>query len=76
MKATLSFNLPEESEDYRLHKNGPAFHSIIFNILQEFCRKKTKYESDQYSEEYLKAVHELKDFIVKELHEENVAGEF
>lgn len=76
MKATLSFSLPEEQEEYAYHKNGPKYHTVIWNVLNEFCRKKIKYESDQHTEEYLKAVNDVRDFIAGELKEENVGEDF
>lgn len=76
MKATLSFNLPEEEEDFKWHKNGPKYHSIIFTFLNEFCRRKIKYESDMYSKEYIKALEDARDFVHSELSDKDISGDF
>lgn len=42
MKATLEFNLPEESDDFTLATKGPVYYSIISEIV-EYFRNKLKY---------------------------------
>lgn len=76
MKATLTFNLPDEREEYDMHKNGPDYHTVLWEVLNEFCRKKIKYENEQHTEEYIKAVVDVRDFITRELEERNILGNF
>lgn len=44
MKATLSFNLPEEREEFELSCKAPNY-AIVVEDFQNFLRKKLKYES-------------------------------
>ncbi len=52
MKAILEFNLPEDSEDFDLAKNGPKY-KLILDELDNYLRAKLKYEDlpdDVYDE--------------------------
>lgn len=44
MKATLSFNLPEDTEEFRLAQNGWQFRSVL-DDLDRMLRNKLKHES-------------------------------
>lgn len=43
MKATLEFNLPEETEEFELAKDGHKWHRVVCEI-KEHLRNKVKYE--------------------------------
>lgn len=59
MKAILEFNLPEEREEFELASNA-AQYSIVLDDLDEFLRRKLKYESETYSEEQLGIYEEVR----------------
>ena len=40
MKATLEFNLPEESNEYLLTQKGASYYCALFDIQQEMFRLK------------------------------------
>jgi hypothetical protein len=43
MKAQLVYELPQESEEYKLAVNGGKYHAALTDIL-ELLRRKHKYE--------------------------------
>lgn len=42
MKATLSFNLPEDAVEHRQALDGGGWESVVFSVDQ-FCRNALKY---------------------------------
>jgi hypothetical protein len=64
MRAHLSFNLPDDKDDFRLAQMGPELYSIVFEL-------------DQKLRGYLKHGHKFKDAddaietILAELNEES-----
>jgi len=43
MKATITFNLPEDNEEYKLHMKAGAMHSALWEISQEIFRPARKH---------------------------------
>lgn len=76
MKVSLSFNLPEEREEHNLAMNGGKYHYVIWELLQEHLRRKLKYESDNLSEDYRKALEDTREFVVNCLADQDVSGDF
>jgi hypothetical protein len=58
MKATLSFKLPEENEEFQLAQNGMHYSNVI-DELDNFLRSKLKYETlSEIESEVYKAVRD------------------
>jgi len=55
-KAILEFNLPEETEDFRMAVDAQAMHSAICDLL-EYIRAKRK-----YAEEHEKTFEDLANY--------------
>jgi len=64
MKATLQFDLPEETEDFDIATNGWKYRSVLCDI-DNFLRSKLKYEdlSPGEDEAYEKTRTELWNLI-------------
>jgi hypothetical protein len=58
MKATLEFNLPEESEEFELARNGAKL-SCAVSDFQNYLRSKIKY--DELSDEQLAVYEEVRE---------------
>lgn len=69
MKATITFNLPEEEHEYRNAVDGAKMRSILWEIDQ-WLRAKLKYE--ELTDEQYDAFKETRDELIKLLIEENV----
>lgn len=50
MKATLEFNLPDDSEEYEMYSNALNYYSFI-NSMNEYLRNEIKY-NNHTDEEY------------------------
>ena len=60
MKAKLTFDLPEEQEEFEMAINGHKWRNVAF-MMFNFFRNKTKYAPEGTHEEYIKAMYECKD---------------
>jgi hypothetical protein len=70
-KAILEFNLPEDQYDFEQAVNASKYRTILWD-LDQFLRNKTKYASDETTEEQLTAYYELRDELHKLMEEHNV----
>lgn len=57
MRATLSFNLPEERDEFNLANNG-SLYSVVLHDIDQHLRAKLKYET--LSENDYKIYEELR----------------
>lgn len=64
MKAILEFNLPDDEEEYILANNALNFWRVLYELDQDL-RSKTKYASDDLSQDKYDAYQEVRD----KLHE-------
>jgi len=71
MKAILEFNLPEDDYEYNLTRDAYRYKSSLHEI-NEWLRRKIKYESDTLSEDEYKAFCECKDKLVEILNEHKI----
>ena len=71
MKAKLTFDLPEEQEDFREAFNGSKWRNVVWEMYQ-YLRSNTKYTPDGTHEEYIKAMHECKDELFRIIAENGV----
>jgi hypothetical protein len=69
MKATITFNLPEEEHEYRNAVEGAKMRSILWDVDQ-WLRAKLKYE--ELSDGAYDAFKETRDHLRRLLIEENV----
>ena len=70
-KAILEFNLNEEQYEFEQAVNAGKFRSVLWD-LDQFLRSKTKYASDDATEEQLAAYYELRDELHKLIEENNI----
>lgn len=64
MKATLSYNLPEENEEFNTALKGIDYKIVLQSTL-EFIRGKVKHESDQWDPAYIEALEAVRAHIVE-----------
>ncbi len=62
MKAILEFNLPDDQEDFKLATNAVSWYSVCWDLDQEL-RAKTKYASDDLSQDKYDAYQEIRDLL-------------
>ena len=70
-KAILEFNLYEERYDFEQAVNAGKYRSVLWD-LDQFLRSKTKYASDDATEEQLAAYYSLRDELHKLMEEHNI----
>lgn len=71
-KAVLEFNLPEEQEEFELCQKAVDYSIVLHHFYYDSLRKRTKYLSDNLSEDQLKLLEELKDEFFQLLNEYNL----
>lgn len=69
MKATLEFNLPEETEDFETASNGWKFKSVLYE-LETFLRSKVKYE--ELKEGEYEVYYKVRDHLWELVNEEKL----
>jgi hypothetical protein len=72
MKAKLTFNLPEEQEEFNDAINGNAFKAVIWE-LDQFLRSQIKH-GELKADEYDK-VQEIRDYLWTCMNDNNVSYE-
>ena len=70
-KATLEFNLNEEQYEFEQAVNAGKYRSVLWD-LDQFLRSKTKYASEDTTEQEIAAYHVLRDELHKLMEENNV----
>lgn len=70
-EAILKFDLNEEQYEFEQAVNAGKYRSVLWD-LDQFLRSKTKYASDDTTEEQLTAYYELRDELHKLMEENNV----
>ena len=71
MKAILEYNLPEEHVEFHCSINGAKWMSAMWD-LDQYLRKKIKYESEGMSQDTLKAFEECRERLHEILNEEGL----
>ena len=64
MKAKLTFDLPEDRYEYDMAVNGSKWYSVAWEMFQ-YLRGKTKYAPDNTHEEFIKAMYECNDELMR-----------
>lgn len=72
MTATLTFNLPDEQEEFQDAVNGNAFKAVIWQIDQ-YMRSEVKHGN--YSEEVTDIITEIREELRSIMNEHNVSYE-
>lgn len=68
MKAILEFNLPEDKLEFDVVVSASDMATGIWDFKQ-YLRNILKYQTDKYSEDYLKAVEDIQERFFEELGE-------
>jgi D-ribose pyranose/furanose isomerase RbsD len=72
MKAILEFNLPDDQQDFQLASNAMKFWSVLY-VLDQDLRSKTKYASDDLSQDKYDAYEEIRDNLYELMRNENIS---
>ncbi len=70
-KAIIKFNLNEESNDFKLAVNAKEIMSVLWEVDQEL-RTRTKYPSDNTSQETIDALISIRDFLRESMSDNNI----
>jgi hypothetical protein len=58
-KATITYDLPEEQDDFDFANNGGKFYSVLWE-LDQYLRSKVKYPAEDVHEEYTNAMEKAR----------------
>lgn len=72
MKATLTFNLPDDAYDYTTAINAPHYRSALED-LANLLRSKTKYAPDSQSDEISALYDDLREAFYQILSDNEVS---
>ena len=70
-EAILKFNLNEEQYEFEQAVNAGKYRTVLWD-LDQFLRNKTKYASDNTTEEQLDAYYALRDELHRLMDEHNI----
>jgi len=71
MKATLEFNLPEETEEFNDAVNGWKW-KVAISTLDNYLRGEIKYRSDLYTEQELILLEKVRTELHSHLEDSNL----
>lgn len=71
MKATLEFNLPEDSHEFQMATQSTDMHSVLWD-MDQWLRTNIKYCSDETSEDTYKAMVECRDKLHEFMNDYNI----
>lgn len=71
MKATLTFNLPEDDVDFQMAINGNNSHNVLWE-MDQWLRSQLKYHSHEMSEDKYVAYEECREKLHSFLSENNI----
>lgn len=64
MKATLTFNLPDDAAELRLAQMGPGLFSLVFNLRERYLKQEIE---NAKTPEVSEALDKLRDYLNEEL---------
>jgi hypothetical protein len=70
-KGIIKFNLKKEANDFKLAANAKEIMSVLWEVDQEL-RNKTKYASDNTSQETIDALISIRDFLRESMSDNNI----
>ncbi|MCL4386240.1 MAG: hypothetical protein M1326_08010 [Cyanobacteria bacterium] len=68
-KVTISFNLPEECDDFKLATNGHNFYGALFEF-DNYLRKQLKYNEDKLSDEQYELIEKIRNKLAEIIYEQ------
>lgn len=71
MKASLTFDLPEDAEEYRLASQAGAMHAALSDF-DNWLRGQIKYHADDVSTEELVVIDGVRAHFLAELEERGI----
>lgn len=71
MKATLEFNLPDDSEDFNIALYGSKWAYVVWQ-LDQYLRSQIKHPAEGMSDDTYKAFDETRDKLYELLNEEGL----
>jgi hypothetical protein len=66
MKATLTFDLPEDRHEFRLAQMGPGLYGVIFDLRERYLR--TELDRENLSADARDALENLRTWLNDELN--------
>jgi hypothetical protein len=69
MKATITFNLPEDKDEFRMATHGASMYNVLWE-MDQWLRTNTKYAPDAMSEDTYNAYQECRNKL-REIMSEN-----
>ena len=72
MEATLKFNLPDDSHEFKMALDGSKWSSAMWE-LEQWLRSETKYNSEALSQEKYDAYCEIRDKIYSILNKDGIS---
>jgi coproporphyrinogen III oxidase len=73
MKATLEFNLPEDSHEFQMATTGANMHSVLWD-MDQWLRAQYKYMPDtEYSEEKYDTYEKCREQLYQFMRDNNVS---
>jgi hypothetical protein len=73
-KATITYTLPEERDQFETACNGHKFKRVISTLLDEL-RSEIKYNSKKRTKSQIKLLESYRQFIITEIYEHNLSIE-
>ena len=71
MKAVLKFNLPEDQNEFEFAIEGNKWWGVVWD-MEQWLRSKTKYASDDMSDDTYKAFEECREQLREFIDEYNL----
>jgi hypothetical protein len=71
MKATLTFNLPEDQQDFELANNASKMYNVLWKMNQ-YLRTNTKYAPDSMSEDTYNTFQQCREQLMEFMNEDNI----
>lgn len=65
MKATMTFNLPEDAVDFRLAQMGPGLHALVFDLRERYLRQEVK--RDDLSQDQVDVLNRVQEWLADAL---------
>ena len=71
MKATLTFNLPEDDEDFQMAIKGSSMYDVLWE-MDQWLRANTKHSPDTASEDTYNTYQECRNKLRELMGENNI----
>lgn len=71
MKATLTFNLPEDKDEFRMATTGASMYNVLWE-MDQWLRSNTKYAPDSMSEDTYNTYQACRDQLRELMSSENI----